>query len=196
MCESHYTERTATNECSACVTATDQYEFRGQTYCRYHYSQIPETHCTGCDQAILKQFVEHKDMSNQIWHPECYMIFKFWKVKLCLSLPKTKGELSSKESINILSFISEISIVEQYMEIQTKMEDKVSRVWTDLSSFEESSANCISDMLLYVAAGSHNEAIRMVHQFIMHLGALFSALDLIQIQFEQRHQGNKKKKRD
>ncbi|KAI8331966.1 hypothetical protein EDC96DRAFT_526770 [Choanephora cucurbitarum] len=172
LCESHYTERTATNECSACVTATDQYEFRGQTYCRYHYSQIPETHCTGCDQAILKQFVEHKDMSNQIWHPECYMIFKFWKVKLSLSLPKTKGELS----------------MEQYMEIQTKMEDKVNRVWTDLSSFEESSANCISDMLLYVAAGSHTEAIRMVHQFIMHLGALFSALDLIQIQFEQRRQ--------
>ncbi|KAI8385597.1 hypothetical protein BD560DRAFT_431005 [Blakeslea trispora] len=160
------------DKCSACVTATDQYEFQGQTYCWYHYSKIPETHCAGCDQAILKQFVEHKDMPHQIWHPECYMIFKFWNIKLSLSLPKNQGELSMKQS----------------MEIQKKMEEKVSRVWTDLSSFEESSANCISDMLLYVAAGSRTEIIRMAHQFIIHLGALFSALDFIQIEFEKRNQ--------
>jgi hypothetical protein len=70
-------------QCPSCVTPTvHQYEFKGQSYCRLHYSLILETHCAGCDQAILKQFVEHRDLPDQIWHPECYMIFKFWGVKL------------------------------------------------------------------------------------------------------------------
>jgi hypothetical protein len=70
-------------QCPSCVTPTvHQYDFKGQSYCRLHYSLIPETRCAGCNQAILKQFVEHKDLPDQIWHPECYMIFKFWGVKL------------------------------------------------------------------------------------------------------------------
>jgi hypothetical protein len=63
---------------------------------------------------------------------------------------------------------------------QKEIDHQVTRVWTDLSSFEESSANCISDMLLNVAAGAYKEGIRMVNQFIMHLEVLFSALDLLQ----------------
>lgn len=120
---------------------------------------IDETHCAGCDQAILKQFVEHVDLPNQIWHPECYMIYKFWGAKLAPKKPAEPKDI---------------------LTIQNQIEKKVTRVWTDLSSFEESSANCISDMLLNVAAGAYTEGIRMANQFIMHLQVLFDALDAME----------------
>ncbi|KAG1112877.1 hypothetical protein G6F42_014618 [Rhizopus arrhizus] len=119
---------------------------------------IQDTHCAGCDQAILKQFVEHVNLPNQIWHPECYMIFKFWGAKLAPKKPTDQKDI---------------------LTIQNQIEKKATRVWTDLSSFEESSANCISDMLLNVAAGAYIEGIRMANQFIMHLEVLFHALDAI-----------------
>jgi phage FluMu protein Com len=79
-------------QCPLCtVTQPSQYEYNGTSYCRIHYSLIPETHCSGCDQAILKQFVEHVDLPNQIWHPECYMIYKFWSIKLNI-MPPTQGK--------------------------------------------------------------------------------------------------------
>lgn len=78
-------------QCPSCVTPTiSQYEFKGTSYCRIHYSLIQETHCNGCDQAILKQFVEHRDIPDKIWHPECYMIYKFWSIKLAPN-PPTQG---------------------------------------------------------------------------------------------------------
>ncbi|CEP10935.1 hypothetical protein [Parasitella parasitica] len=172
LCEQHHLERsglvcsacntpTLQHKCSSCpqcVTLnTHQYEFKGQTYCRLHYSMIEETHCAGCDQAILKQFVEHADLPNQIWHPECYMIYKFWGAKMA----------PSRKHRDIIA-----------TQIQT--DKQVTRVWADLSSFEESSANCISDMLLNVAAGAYSEGIRMANQFIMHLQVLFNALDAIE----------------
>ncbi|KAI8638170.1 hypothetical protein BD408DRAFT_423443 [Parasitella parasitica] len=175
LCEQHHLDRSGPvcsacntsilqhkcSACSECVTLnTNQYEFKGQTYCRLHYSMIEQTHCAGCDQAILKQFVEHADLPNQIWHPECYMIYKFWGAKLA---PK-KCTAQQQDIITT--------------QIQT--DKKVTRVWTDLSSFEESSANCISDMLLNVAAGAYSEGVRMANQFIMHLQVLFNALDAIE----------------
>lgn len=60
------------------------------------------------------------------------------------------------------------------------MEKKVNQVWTDLSSFEESSATCISDLLMLMAAGAHVEGFRMACQFIAHIEVLFIALDDLQ----------------
>ncbi len=158
-------------QCPLCTVPTkSQYEFKGTSYCRLHYSLLKETHCDGCDQAILKQFVEHRDLPNKILHPECYMIYKFWSIKL---------------SPNITLFYDSNELVQ----FQNKMEKKITRVWTDLSSFEESSANWISDMLLNVAAGAYIEGIRMANQFIMHLDVLFSALDIIRHYLSQHEQG-------
>jgi hypothetical protein len=67
--------------CPGCTTATmthsSHYDFKGQTYCRVHYSLLKEAQCGGCDQTVLKNFVEHSD--DTIWHPECYMIDKVGK---------------------------------------------------------------------------------------------------------------------
>ena len=155
-------------QCPHCISPTEShYEFKGTNYCRFHYSELKQVQCNGCNQAILKQFVEHKEIPNQIWHPECYMIYKFWSIKLVP--PPT----------------NDTDIIQRQLET----EKKIKRVWTDLSSFEESSANCISDMLLNVAAGAYIEGIRMANQFIMHLDVLFSAIDVIRTHLDAHNQG-------
>ncbi|KAL3961832.1 hypothetical protein ACCO45_003355 [Purpureocillium lilacinum] len=73
--------------CSLCPTifgAQDSYyEHDGNVYCHYHYSTQHAQKCNGCQTAILKQFVEiFRNGQNQHWHPECYMIHKFWNVRL------------------------------------------------------------------------------------------------------------------
>lgn len=188
-------------QCPSCRTVTpSQYEFKGASYCRLHYSLIQETHCSGCDQAILKQFVEHVNLPNQIWHPECYMIYKFWSVKLnlihCTNGKKKAlllgcdGGNNRRKRRKRLTFKLLLDVTERkVIDNQIKVENKVTRIWTDLSSFEESSANCISDMLLNVAAGAYIEGARMANQFIMHLQVLFSALDILDQHLKLRREG-------
>lgn len=65
------------------------------------------------------------------------------------------------------------------------MEQKVYRIWTHLSAFEESSAACISDMLRHVSAGNYLDAIRMAEKFILHVEVLFAAIDDLEAYFAQ-----------
>ncbi|KAG0177687.1 hypothetical protein DFQ29_004521 [Apophysomyces sp. BC1021] len=139
------------------------YEFNGRMYCRYHFSMLRGNQCGGCGQAILKQFVEHQDQPKKKWHPECYMIFKYWNVRLAELIPVQDSLTTPTPS--------------HHREIQDALENQISQIWTDLSSFEDSSATCISDMLLHVAAGAYLESLRMANHFVMHLEVLFAALD-------------------
>ncbi|KAJ3374159.1 hypothetical protein GGF31_008376 [Allomyces arbusculus] len=73
--------------CSMCDTvfgpAESYYEHNGAVYCHYHFSQLHAARCTGCHEAILKQFVEiARNGVDEQWHPECYMIHKSWNVTL------------------------------------------------------------------------------------------------------------------
>lgn len=92
------------------------------------------------------------------------------------------------QCIHKLTFTSK---EQELIQMQNESYDKLKRVWTDLSSFEESSANCISDMLLNVAAGAYTEGIRMANQFVMHLEVLFSALSKIQTSIKSKYQGSR-----
>lgn len=65
------------------------------------------------------------------------------------------------------------------------MEQKVYRIWTHLSAFEESSAACISDMLRHVSASNYLDAIRMAEKFILHVEVLFAAIDDLEVYFAQ-----------
>ncbi|KAI8343292.1 hypothetical protein BC941DRAFT_410945 [Chlamydoabsidia padenii] len=98
------------------------------------------------------------------------MIFKFWNIRLADTLHTDNlpngGEMTTS----------------RLKKHQAAMERKVNRIWSDLSSFEESSAACISDMLLLVAAGAYVEGFRMASQFVMHLEVLYNALDDIKQQ--------------
>ena len=156
--------------CSLCPTvfgAQDSYyEHDGHVYCHYHYSTQFAQRCNGCQTSILKQFVEiFRNGQNQHWHPECYMIHKFWNVRLNppqdISQP-VKDDPESRELVR---------------KAEENMEGKVYRIWSVLSTFEESSAACISDMLLHVSNGDYLEGVMVAKKFIWHVDILFRSAD-------------------
>jgi RhoGAP domain/LIM domain len=160
--------------CSVCPIvfgAQDSYyEHDGKVYCHYHYSTQFAQRCNGCQTAILKQFVEiFRNGANQHWHPECYMIHKFWNVRLSLT-----GAPAEPTSLD--ADVSEAER-ESVREDEEKMEAKVYRIWSILSTFEESSAACISDMLLHVSNGAYVDGVLVARKFIWHVDILFGATD-------------------
>ncbi|XDG06542.1 hypothetical protein ABKA04_006157 [Annulohypoxylon sp. FPYF3050] len=122
--------------------------------------------------AILKQFVEiFRNGQNQHWHPECYMIHKFWNVRLT---PPQETVEPRPEPVDAESR----DLVRQEEE---DMENKVYRIWSVLSTFEESSAACISDMLLHVSNGVYMDGVFVAKKFIIHVDILFRSADRLDI---------------
>jgi hypothetical protein len=147
------------------------YEHEGKVYCHYHYSTQFAQRCNGCQTAILKQFVEiFRNGQNQHWHPECYMIHKFWNVRLAstgqagVERPEIDPDVTEQERNNV-------------KDREERMEEKVYKIWSILQTFEESSAACISDMLLHVSNGAYVDGVVVAKRFIWHVDVLFSALD-------------------
>lgn len=68
-------------------------------------------------------------------------------------------------------------------EKQKIMEEQVYRIWTVLSTFEESSAACISEMLRHVSNGHYIDGVRMAEKFVLHVEVLFSAIDELGVHF-------------
>ncbi|KAL2757452.1 hypothetical protein ACRALDRAFT_2100347 [Sodiomyces alcalophilus JCM 7366] len=158
--------------CSLCSTvfgAQDSYyEHDDSVYCHYHYSTQFAQRCNGCHTAILKQFVEiFRNGQNQHWHPECYMIHKFWNVRLSSS---TETEKPHRD-------LDDDGARDSIREEEERMEEKVYRIWSVLSTFEESSAACISDMLLHVSNGAYVDGVLVAKKFIWHVEVLFAAAD-------------------
>jgi hypothetical protein len=53
----------------------ERFDYNNRPYCRYHYSLIKGTECTGCKQTVLCQYTTPTNQQGK-WHPECYMIMK------------------------------------------------------------------------------------------------------------------------
>lgn len=68
---------------------------------------------------------------------------------------------------------------------QKAMEERVYRIWTVLSTFEESSAACISEMLRHVSNGHYINGVRMAEKFVLHVETLFCAMDDLLIHFRR-----------
>ncbi|KAG9041064.1 hypothetical protein FS837_012776 [Tulasnella sp. UAMH 9824] len=167
---------------TACIFGPqDSYhEHNGDVYCHFHYSTRFATKCVGCSSAILKHVVEIKrGRKEECWHPQCYMIYKFWRVKVASSptdsLPSLESEAYAQEEAEFNAITLENK--------QTYMETLVNRVWTHLSTFQESSAACISDMLRYVNNGLYLNAIWMAERFILHVEVLFATIDELETGF-------------
>lgn len=97
------------------------------------------------------------------------MIHKFWNVRLSptgqpLEYPQMKEDATDEERTQI-------------REEEDLMEEKVYKIWSTLSTFEESSAACISDMLLHVSNGAYLDGVLVAKKFIGHVEILFSAID-------------------
>lgn len=177
--------------CSLCDTVfgpdETYYEHDANIYCNYHYSIKHAVMCGGCKMPILKQFVEVKNGDpsaaaagsgsvvtrqagsdsdrNEQWHPECYMIYKSWNIKLASSSDLPLNDLSLKLS------------KDDVKRLQTLMEEKSTKIWTVLSAFEESAAACISDMLLHVSNQGYIDAVHEAGNFICHVDVLFAGID-------------------
>jgi hypothetical protein len=63
--------------------------------------------------------------------------------------------------------------------------DKVKKVLTFLSAFEESSAECISNMLIRFSGSKYEDGIIQAGKFICHIEALFASIDSIDIQLKK-----------
>lgn len=97
------------------------------------------------------------------------MIHKFWNVRLSPAgqtwEPPPVDEDASEEERR------------QIREEEDIMEEKVFNIWNTLSTFEESSAACISDMLLHVSNGAYIDGVLVAKRFIGHVEILFGAVD-------------------
>ncbi|BGO94074.1 hypothetical protein NBRC10512_003707 [Rhodotorula toruloides] len=184
--------------CEVCPTVfgpqDSYYEHDGSVYCHFHYSTRFAVKCTGCRTAILKQFVEiNRNSVDEHWHPECYMIHKFWNIKLAPAPKAVEALPPSDPSDHSIATVSDSSTSAppppEYLAIeasetpgslkarQKHMEEQVYRIWTILSAFEESSAACISEMLRHVSSGHYMEGVGMAEKFVLHVETLFAAID-------------------
>lgn len=169
--------------CSVCPTvfgASDSYyEHDGNVYCHYHYSTQFAQRCTGCHTSILKQFVEiYRNGQNQHWHPECYMIHKFWNVRLS----ESRDGPGAQKPIEEMEGTTRDTVKEE----EERMEEKVFRIWSVLSAFEESSAACISDMLLHVSNLAYIDGVLIAKRFISHVEVLFRSMDRLDVNLKSR----------
>lgn len=97
------------------------------------------------------------------------MIHKFWNVHLSsfgTDPPNAQFDENATEEDRLM-----------VREEEEQMEEKVYRIWSVLSAFEESSAACISDMLLHVSNGAYVDGVIVAKRFIWHVDILFGATD-------------------
>ncbi|KAH8982466.1 LIM domain-containing protein [Lactarius hatsudake] len=170
--------------CALCPTLfgpqDSYYEHDNEVYCHYHYSTRFSTKCAGCSTAILKQFVEiNRNQRDECWHPECYMINKFWNVKVAPHWPGSLTSTTEPPYVEEERLESTASLKDK----QIKMEEQVYRIWTVLSAYEESSAASISDTLRHVSSGQYLEAIRMAERTVLHVEVLFATIDDLEWHF-------------
>jgi hypothetical protein len=100
------------------------------------------------------------------------MIHKFWNVRLASTSPQDVKEL--KRSLEDSTNEEGRNAVRDEEE---RMEEKVYKIWSVLSTFEESSAACISDMLLHVSNGAYVDGVLVAKKFIWHVDILFRSAD-------------------
>lgn len=170
-------------KCSACgkVFESDEsyYEQGNDIYCHFHYSKLFATKCEGCHLSIVKQFVElYKGGKNQQWHPECYMVYKFWDVSFtpeAVGLPKDFLFDSAP-----LSPIDGTTSAQGLLKYEQKIESSVLNCWMILSGYEETTAQCVSEMLLSASTGNLSSGLIVTGKLILYIEVLFNALEYVQ----------------
>lgn len=97
------------------------------------------------------------------------MIHKFWNVRL-----SPAGQIWEPPPVDVDASPEDRERIRQE---EDTMEEKVYNIWSTLSTFEESSAACISDMLLHVSNGAYIDGVLVAKRFIGHVEILFGAVD-------------------
>ncbi|KAK3641007.1 hypothetical protein LTR56_008395 [Elasticomyces elasticus] len=163
--------------CTACPhvfgALESYYEHDGGIYCLEHYSLSGAKLCTGCTLPILKQFVEiHRNGSDQIWHPECYSIHKFWNVKMAKQINiRNRGAFWIAKDGQRLDSVSLAHHV-------GSAEATIANVWSTLSTYEETMADVISRVSSHISEKS-SLAVPEIALMLSMVGVVFRALDSI-----------------
>ncbi|KAI5954886.1 rga1 [Candida theae] len=175
-------------KCSVCQHVFDSdesyFEHENDIFCHYHYSKLYASHCEGCQSSILKQFVElYRGGRTQHWHPECFMVHKFWNVCITadsVGLQKSYGLPDDKLADLRAIKMSDTSLnSERLVGIEQHIEHVVMNCWLMLSGYEQSTAACISDMLLNACTGNKYNGLIVTGKLILNVEILFRALDLV-----------------
>lgn len=168
-------------KCFSCGKVFDSdesyYEHENNIYCHLHYSKLFATKCEGCQSSIVKQFVElFKGGRNQHWHPECYMVFKFWNVYI------TADSVGLQEKLGMEVILANLNEIEpdDLLVVEQQIESVVLNCWLVLSGFEEISATCISEMLLCACTGKRASGLFSTGKLVLYVETLFDALDFVQ----------------
>ena len=98
------------------------------------------------------------------------MIHRYWSVKIA---PSSNDDPATASSEREATDQMRSTVRDQ----EEQMEEKVYKIWSVLSTFEESSAACISDMLLHVSNGAVVDGVVVAKKFIWHVDILYSATD-------------------
>lgn len=173
-------------KCAVCnkIFESDEsyYEHENNIYCHYHYSKLFASNCDGCKSSIVKQFVElFKGGKNQQWHPECYMVHKFWNVYITAdsvglqSLPDFPLNTKKLEDLKSANISPEL-----LLSVENQIEITVMTCWLTLSGYEECTAACISDMLLNACTRNQGDGLLVACKLVLYVEVLFHALDYVQ----------------
>lgn len=166
----YHSEHFFCDVCKKVFESDNYYANEGKIYCHYHYSKLYAYHCQSCKGAILKQYVEiYRGGLQQQWHPECFMVHKFWNVDVTVN----------SLGLGIKSIEEVESDPDRLYQAETKLEKLTILIWLTLSEFEESSASLISEMLHATTTNQKSRGIICASKLIFKLSCLFKSLDLI-----------------
>ena len=120
------------------------------------------------------------------------MIHKYWNVRL--HAPPAKGSVEEEHELQRQRSRQNTEDGGDASEEQRRtvrkdeeaVEYKVHWIWQTLSTFEERSATCISDMLLHVSNGAYMDGVVAAKKFITHVDLLFAAADVLDMRLQTR----------
>ena len=162
--------------CHRVFETEDYYEHGGRIYCHYHYSLLYASHCEACKSAILKQYVEmHRGGSEQQWHPECFMIHKFWGVDVTVDCTgEVQGVAESGKGEK-----TDTPTPQALLAMEAALEKMTISIWVTLSEFEEACATCISDMLHAATVSNKMQGLVASGRLVLKIECLFKGIDTL-----------------
>ncbi|KAI9277455.1 hypothetical protein BY458DRAFT_106720 [Sporodiniella umbellata] len=163
------------------IPQPNYYDYNGRLYCQYHYSLIKGVECIGCGQAVFQQ--ENHPEIEDIWHTECFMIYKYWQI----SLPPSQRNKQPNPALDshfffFLTLEHDYTDKQHYLFFQQQYALRRQKIWKTLCQFEQNSSTIIKNILI---SQLHSNC----HQLIHHIHTLFQTLDylhLLSLDHQQR----------
>ncbi|KAF2669340.1 hypothetical protein BT63DRAFT_258973 [Microthyrium microscopicum] len=153
------------------------YQHEGHVYCRAHYAYLFSEDCFGCKMPILKQFVEGKRGGKDVqWHPECYMIQKYWGVDVATSLAAKKDSNGTISWKNSKDQVIGPDALDQLLD---PMDDLTNKLWKHFSALEESVAENLSSMVTQISQGKATEVLLPASKLLFDLQTIFGAISAV-----------------